>query len=462
MLRSHLSGTRPITWAEVHRLVEEAKERISLLEGEGREIDPAARDAVKNLEARIYERFTGSARLGTGPVYAALHDPGIGVEYLEGDPSTIPVIKSSQHALVYNNGGIDPGEGTNANVTVETEGALGPFHLQLYPRITTSDRDRELFHRGSLRVGGLGGLELIAGKESLWWGQGAHGGMHLTNNAGPLPMVHLSTPHPATLPWIFRYLGPCRFEMFLSRLEEGRAVPEPWFMGIRSNFRPVYALEIGLSVMIMTGGEGRPDVSFGDLFDILFGENEIGNEDRSNKIAGYDFRLNLRDYQVYLEFAGEDEVGTLPSKMAGLVGLYYPRLTGTVDLRVEYADLAFDEPGVWYRHGIYTDGYTYDGRILGHHVGGGGRDLFAEVTFGMGERGRGRVGVDLEQRGIDVQPRIERHSQLLLGWEGLLSLGGIDCTLDLAAAVDRISNEGYVEGEEGTGFYVSMNLGMDM
>jgi hypothetical protein len=163
-----------------------------------------------------------------------------------------------------------------------------------------------------------------------------------------------------------------------------------------------------------------------------------------------------------MEAAGEDEVGTLPSKFAGLVGFYYPRLTGSADLRVEYADLAIDEPGAWYRHGIYTDGYTYDGRILGHHVGGGGRDLFAEVTFGMGEGARGRVGVDFEQRGVDIQPAIERHSQVLLGWEGPLSLGGIDCTLDLAAAVDRISNEGYVEGEEGTGFYVSMSLGIDM
>jgi hypothetical protein len=72
------------------------------------------------------------------------------------------------------------------------------------------------------------------------------------------------------------------------------------------------------------------------------------------------------------------------------------------------------------------------------------------------------VGVDFEQRGIDIQPAIESHSQVLLGWEGPLSLCGVDCTLDLNAAVDRINNEGYVKGEEGTGYHISMKIDVDM
>ncbi len=342
---------------------------------------------------------------------------------------------------------------------VEVEGALESFHFQLYPRLTTGEKDREFIHRGSFRVGGLGGLELIVGKENLWWGQGAHGGLYLTNNTTPLPMVHLSTPHPSVLPWIFKYLGPCRFEFFVSELEEDRAVPEPYFVGMRSNIRPFYALELGFTAMVLAGGEGRPDVSFGDLFDILFGENDINN-DRSNKIAGIDMRLNLPGYQVYLEFGGEDEAGGLPSKMAGLAGFYFPRLTGSLDLRVEYADLAYTEEiaGVWYRHGTYTDGYTYDSRILGHHVGGGGRDLFAEMTFGMGEGGRGRVGVDFEQRGIHVQPRVEHHMQISAGWEGPLSLGSHNWELGVTVAVDQVTNSNYVEGEDETNGYVIVEV----
>ena len=460
LLRSHLSGTRPITWAEVHRLIDEAKERIAALESDNLEIVPAVRDTVKDLEKRVYSRFTGSTRVGTGPAYTAVHEPGVKIEYLEGDPSPIPGIKAIQHALTYNNGGIDPDEGTTASMDVEVEGAFESFHFQLYPRLTTGEKDREFIHSGSFRVGGLGGLELIVGKENLWWGQGAHGGLYLTNNASPLPMVHLSTPHPTTLPWIFKYFGPCRFELFFSQLEENRTVPEPNFIGMRSNFRPIYALEVGMSVMVITGGEGRPDVSFGDLFDILFGENEMAGSDRSNKIAGLDLRFNLPDYQVYLEFGGEDEAGGWPSKMAGLVGLYYPRLTGSLDLRVEYADLAYTEEiaKVWYRHGVYTDGYTYEGRILGHHVGGGGRDLSAELTFGMGEEGRGRVGVDLEQRGIHIQPTVEHHTQISAGWEGQYTIGSHDFELDFTVAVDQVTNNHYVEGEDETNGYVSLGI----
>lgn len=455
LLRSHLAGTRPITWAEAHRLVEEVNEKIRENEADNIRVEPSIHKAVRKLESRIFSRLDS----GSDRVSSVVKGYELDLFYLKGDVSPIHGIKASQHALVYNNGGIDPDEGAGVSVMAEVEYGTGPFHLQLYPRLATSEQDREFIHRGSLKVGGLYGLELSIAKENLWWGQGTHGGLYLTNNADPLPMVHLSTPHPSTLPWIFKYLGPCRFELFFSRLEKDRAVPEPHFIGIRSNFRPVYALEIGMSMMVMTGGEGRPDVSFGDLFDILFGENDINN-DRSNKIAGIDMRLNLPGYQVYLEFGGEDEAGGLPSKMAGLIGLYYPRITRSVDLRIEYADLAYTEEiaSVWYRHGTYTDGYTYDGRILGHHVGGGGRDLFAEMTFEVGEKGRGRVGVDFEQRGIHIQPRVEHHAQISAGWDGSFSLGSHDWELNLTVAVDQVTNKGYIAGEDETNGYVSLGI----
>jgi len=455
LLRSYLTGTRPITWAEAHRLVEEGKSRIRGIERDGDPVAPFIRKAVKNLDSRIYSRLDS----GSDPVSSVVKGYELEINYLEGDPSSIPGIKASRHALVYNNGGIDPDEGLSVSLMAETSTGSGPFYLQLYPRLTTSEEDREFIHRGSLRVGGLGGLELNIARESLWWGQGAHGGLYLTNNASPLSMIHLSTPHPSTLPWIFRYLGPFRFELFLSELEEDRAVPEPYFVGVRTNFRPVYALEIGMSMMVMTGGEGQPDVTLGDLFPIFFGENDVNN-DRSNKIAGFDLRLNLPGYQAYMEFGGEDEAGGLPSKMAGMVGLYYPRLTGSMDLRVEYTDLAYTEEiaEVWYRHGTYTDGYTYDGRILGHHVGGGGRDLFAEVTFETGGKGRGRVGVDFEQRGIDIQPVVEHHVQLSAGWDGLFTFGNKSLELKINVSMDQVTNKDYLSGEEALNGYVSLGI----
>jgi hypothetical protein len=218
-----------------------------------------------------------------------------------------------------------------------------------------------------------------------------------------------------------------------------------------------------MTIMVMTGGEGRPDVGIGDFFDIFFGGNDI-SDDRSNRVAGFDLRFNLPGYQLYMEYGGEDEAGGFPSKNAGLIGLYWPefwpQILGDADLRIEYADLAptSEIAGAWYRHGTYADGYTYDGRILGHHVGGGGRDLFAEVSFGMGDEARGRVGVDIEERGKYVQPEIEKHTQLMAGWEGPVSLIGMDTKIDFSVAIDQVQNREYTSGEEATDGYVKLEI----
>lgn len=459
-LRTHLAGTRPITYGEAYRLLDEARGKMrepfdpAYGGTRGREgkrgVPPSVVRALQRLEYHIL----GSLQDGTG--LFPFKRPEFTVQYLEGEPSSIPGIKSSQHALVYNNEGFDPNEGTTGTLTFESEAALGSVHLQIYPRLTTADEDRDFIHRGYAKVDFLG-MELGAGKESLWWGQGRHGGLYLTSNAEPLLMVRLTNESPSELPWVFKYLGPFRFDLFVSRLEEDRAVPEPYFAGIRLNFRPVYEFELGMSMMVMTGGEGRPPFKLADLFEILFGENEIGNEDRSNKIAGIDFRFNLPGWQIYGEAGGEDEAGGWPAREAVIIGVYLPRLTRTADLRFEFADLAWtkDSAGAWYKHGIYTDGYTYNGRILGHHVGGDGKDLFTEVTLDLGEGARARFGLDLERRGV-FAPMTEQHLQFMVGYEHRLGLLGSGWKGEVSAAVDQVKNAGYVEGEEGTVYYLSL------
>jgi hypothetical protein len=445
LLTTYLSGHRPITWSEAYRLMEEGRFAVSGGE-DSRETPEKALVALRDLERAVLRRFEGD----TGPFTAdMLKSAEIGLSYLEGETSSIPVIKASQHALEYNNEGIDPDKQGTAYTLLELEGVGGPAAFQLYPRITTGKEDRNLIHRGVLKLGS-DRFEISAGKESLWWGQGNHGGLFLTNNANPLSMVRITNPTPIRLPYVFKHMGPFSYDLFLSRLEGNRAVPEPWFSGIRLSFRPARVVELGLNMMIMAGGEGRPGVSPGDLFDILFGENEIGGEDRSNKIAGIDFRMNLDGWQVYGELGGEDEAGNLPSKDSLLLGMFIPGFTRSLDLRVEYADFALTEEiaGVWYRHGVYTDGYTYEGRLLGHHVGGDGKDLFAEVIFNVGERGVGRVGIDLEQRGIHLQPVVERHVQVSAGWERRFHGEGKDWGLELGAALDRVSNKDYTRGEK--------------
>lgn len=55
---------------------------------------------------------------------------------------------------------------------------------------------------------------------------------------------------------------------------------------------------------------------------------------------------------------------------------------GLFDIRVEYADQPInDEGGPRYGHGVYTTGYTYHGRVIGHPMGVYEDYLFTDGKF---------------------------------------------------------------------------------
>jgi hypothetical protein len=272
-------------------------------------------------------------------------------------------------------------------------------------------------------------------------------------------MIRLTNPHPLLLPWVFGYLGPFRFDVFLSELEENRVVPEPYLTVFRFNFKPHPVLEIGLTRTIIMGGEGRPGITPRRFWEIMFGENKEADEDLSNSIAGMDFRLTLPFFQLYGELGGEDEAGGLPSRAAYLIGLSIPNLGRYIGFRVEYADISNK---VWYRHGIYASGYTYKGRILGHHVGGGGRDLFFELGI-MARKGlNGRINFDYEQRGVTTQPVTEKHYQVGTDWRYRIGRAVIDWAVKIGISYERIKNARYISGLDEDNFLVSIGITGDI
>ncbi|MDW8260107.1 MAG: capsule assembly Wzi family protein, partial [Gammaproteobacteria bacterium] len=119
------------------------------------------------------------------------------------------------------------------------------------------------------------------------------------------------------------------------------------------------------------------------LKDLLLGRDNRDasltiDDEPGNQMAGYDLRLRAPWRAVplvlYTQWIGEDEAGGLPSKFLGLFGIetWFASRFGSVRLRSEYADTActftrrrpqFD---CGYRNGLYPQGYTYRGRIIGH------------------------------------------------------------------------------------------------
>ncbi|MGH7377262.1 MAG: capsule assembly Wzi family protein, partial [Candidatus Methylomirabilales bacterium] len=115
---------------------------------------------------------------------------------------------------------------------------------------------------------------------------------------------------------------------------------------------------------------------------------------------------------LYAEQGFEDVAGAttgetrVPSRGAELIGLYVPDLflSARSDLRVEYARLS----STWYTHGIYTSGFTLDGRVLGHHVGRDAQDLYVRTTRWLTPEWYLGLEGEYKRRGIIRQATRER------------------------------------------------------
>jgi len=233
------------------------------------------------------------------------------------------------------------------------------------------------------------GVELTAGREPLWWGPGHHGALLISNNAEPITMLNLTNPTAVLLPWIFRFLGPFRFDFFAGRLEDDRQdVGSPILWGLRFDMKPLPCLEIGVERTVIFGGEGHDEGWSGWWRSFTArGENDPG-KDRGDQKAGVDIKVTIpwkvQPVQLYAEVAGEDSAGWEPSRRGYIGGIYLPRIPGSdrVDFRSEFAyNHVSQEPNYWYNHYIYTQGYTYKGRIIGHHMGTDSRDIFVAASI---------------------------------------------------------------------------------
>lgn len=240
----------------------------------------------------------------------------------------------------------------------------------------------------------LGNWGVTLGTLERWWGPGWDGSLILSNNARPLPGLTIQRIISDPFPWQpLSPLGPWQLVFFTGLLEEGRAdISNALLTTVRLNFKPTPYLEIGLSRAAQWGGEGRSE-DIHTFFNMLLGQDNNadtgGYFEPGNQLAGYDVRwvspvFNL-PYAIYGQLIGEDEAGNLPYKFIGLGGMEWWGTTtsggaASYRLHVEYADTAVDfykspKFNIAYRHHLYSEGYVYRDRFLGHTAGGDARSL---------------------------------------------------------------------------------------
>ena len=277
----------------------------------------------------------------------------------------------------------------------------------------------EKTNRGQLTEGYVkargGPVELILGREPLWWGPGFHGSMLFSNNALGLDMIRLRTANQITLPWVFEDLfGPIKFELFFGQLEEERTdFPRSKVTGMRVDMAPFPWLEVGLGREITFDGHGRKEVHFWEYPRVLVQSNRPGRE--ATKYAGdnrwqADVSLRLadvgkyvpltRDAELYLDFGWDDTCcGTFytPLKPGAIVGLYLPNLFLSPDtaFRVEYSNSSSFQ----FTHGVWQDGFNRKGHVIPHFEGTAGEDLFFRLTHQLDKKLEVGIDLDLARRG---------------------------------------------------------------
>jgi hypothetical protein len=263
----------------------------------------------------------------------------------------------------------------------------------------------------------LGSFEIQAGQDSMWWGPGYHGSMLMSNNVEPFKMIKLSNPSPVELPWIFKGLGPFKMTWFLTQLEKDRFIRRPNLTGLRLEFKPHPALELGLSRTMIFGGEGRPKYSLWDYWRAFLGRNQsLSGTKENDQLGGFDASLLLpvkgllpaKSVKLYTDWVGEDEGGGLPSKWGRLYGMKFFDIfdDGKTDFDIEYANNHVSgSPDVFYNHSVFRSGYTYYDRIIGHFMGTDAEDLFFRLTHYLTSNIILGIQYDHETSNLSSSPR---------------------------------------------------------
>lgn len=398
-------------------------------------------------------------------------------------------------ASIFNNEGIDYGTGHNALVSLQSSARLFQVfsfftepvfifnsHFGQTGAQTGAAANRPFTEdRGDTRADirllkgyaklNLFNVELLVGRDSLWWGPGYHGALLMSNNAHPFDMIKLSNPKPVLLPWVFSLLGPVQFNLIFSQLNDeryGAAKANPFLYGLRLAIKPHPYLELGASHLVQFGGPGRRDLTVKQVFETLYGNsNRDGEKTDSNQQFSADIALtvpNLRPYlfvfdglRIYYEIGGED-AGYPPDRRAHLAGvaLFKPfGLEGAV-LRGEYAILSpYSVPEAWYNHGDYP--MRYEGRVFGHHAGSDAEDIFLEWSHRF-DSAFYKLGFDHERSGVQRQGRPEdRKNQYFAeaGWQFQTHY-----RLSLRYLYEDITNANSVSGERQNNSYLGVEAAL--
>ena len=263
-------------------------------------------------------------------------------------------------------------------VHVALDAALRADGLQLREAYATS------------RVGSLG---LWAGRRRSGIVSAAGGGMVL-NDAAAWDGGGVWLTHPLRLP----LLGPVNFETFLAAADSNGLVPEPWFWATRGTLEPLPRFTIGITRAIPFGDtSGGRAINWREFGKILVGLNsahERDDEYADNQVVAVDGRWRLPSdpapLELYVTWGAEDSSGAWWKSPAIIGGIFAPVIPGApaFSAGIEHAVFTGEQGhGHFYEHGLLTDGWVERANLIGHPLGGTGREWLLYGGFDRGIAG---------------------------------------------------------------------------
>jgi four helix bundle protein len=477
LIASDIRGIKPFSKAEAARMIMEAERSLGTEEAPAfalellnriRELIPREISLRENPAKKPqFIDYNPAASLRMRYVYLdgrprsyerLVHDPGddgvfgIGSGLRPPNAPTAAVLQRGSEGtpLAENNSGAMYRSGHNGELRWAAEGYIRDKVTGLLEpviRYSKADSSASLkLNRGYIKIGG-DLLELEAGKDENWLGQGYRGNITLTNNAENFNLIKISSPEPFRVGWL-SWLGDMKYALVLSRFDKtgtSTAERQPWFYALKLSTKPTANLEVGFNLGRQVGGPGVKN-GLGDSLRGLIGGT---NADNSNGLAGFEARYRiswLRNTELYGEFSGEDTAGFWPIVESYVAGFYIPRLTddGRNDFRFEF----FQGNQILYTNSTFPAGYLYKNMPVGHSQGGATQDFFTRYSHWFSVRNNLALEYIYTNRGMASRvpgQAIERKHAGRIFWS-MPVYGDVDG--QLGYGVEKIGNFNLMDGQD--------------
>jgi len=257
-------------------------------------------------------------------------------------------------------------------------------------------------------AGNLAGWDLTVGKQSLWWAPNAGGALLFSDNAEPIDMVRVSRTAPFELPWILRWLGPMKWDLFAGKLAGNLYPPRPFIHGEKIGFKPTENLELSFSRTGEFGGVGRALTLGAIIRTYTSYESSFeypASQNPGERNGGFDFSYRIPGVRKWLTVYGDalsrDDPSPLdaPRRAAMNLGLYVARIPHVpqLDFRVEAVNTSTvsspNRAGEFvYWENFYRDLYTNNNNLIGDWIGREGRGLQAWSRYWFNARNNIQFG----------------------------------------------------------------------